>query len=214
MKKIGIFDSGVGGRKVEIALKSSFTSIETILLTDKDNLPYGSKTRYELYQLIEPFIKQFELAKVDLILIACNTITTNIIDQIRQLTPLPIVGFEPAIKQAALLSKTRSITVCATKGTLSSTRYAWLVNTYGRDLKIYQPDCTNWAHLIESSSLSDQELKTIVDQSLDRNSDIILLGCTHYHWIEYRLNELAAGRINVIQPTEAVFRQIQQLLQI
>ncbi|MCA9349896.1 aspartate/glutamate racemase family protein [Candidatus Saccharibacteria bacterium] len=269
MKKIGIFDSGVGGKKVELdllrqfsqldlrktsdtpglpsedsevllsngsdvdasvtALKSSLdfggdpgdlgilrksSKVETILLTDQKNLPYGSKTPQELIELIWPFIKQFEQSNVDLILIACNTVTTNLIDRLRQLTPIPLVGFEPAIKLAASQSKTGSITVCATSATLGSHRYQSLIRAHGKNLNIYQPDCTDWARLIESSSLTDQILREIVDQSIQHNADIILLGCTHYHWIEDRLNDLCPDGLRVIQPTEAVFRQIARLLKL
>ena len=208
---IGVFDSGVGGENVVSALKAQFPSSQILFRDDKKNLPYGDKTPEQLLSFLRPVIKEIETEAVDAIVVACKTITNNIMKDLRKLTKIPIVGFEPAIKPASQLTKTNCITVCATPGTLKSARYKYLKDTYAEDIKVYEPDCGEWAQWIEQGEMEDRELEKIVSHSKKIGSDVIVLGCTHYHWIEKRLQQLA-GDIKVIQPTEPVIKRLLLLL--
>lgn len=211
--KIGVFDSGVGGENVVSAIKKRLPDAEIAFLSDPDNLPYGDKSEVELIQLIEPFIKEFERLNVSAIVIACNTLSTNVGHQIRSMTDLPVVLVVPMIKPACALSKTDKITVCATPATLNSTRYKELLAEYAQDTEIYEPDCSGWAALIESNNQDKIKLAEMVEKSAQFGSDVILLGCTHYHWIEEMLQELAGPEVSVLQPTEPVVDQLIRVLQ-
>jgi glutamate racemase len=189
-----------------------FPDAEIIYKDDRDNLPYGNKSTEELLSLTLPIFKEFEFENCDAVLVACNTITTNIISQLRESTKVPLVGVEPMIKPASEISKSRVIAVCATPATLSSNRYLWLKNEYAEGLMVVEPDCSNWAQMIENNMQNELQLKNMIDTLRLNKVDVIVLGCTHYHWIEYELRELAGPDIQVIQPIEPVLNQLERVL--
>lgn len=210
--KIGLFDSGAGGRSFIAPLAERFPGSEIVYKEDVQNLPYGTKTPAQLLALTIPFFKAFEKEDCDAVLVACNTVTTNIIHELRAEVNIPLVGVEPMIKPAALLSRTGVIAVCATPGTLRSDRYAFLKKKYAPVTKVIEPDCSNWAMLIENNSENEIQLQHMVDQLSNERVDVIVLGCTHYHWIEEELQHLAGPGMMVIQPIEPVLDQLERVL--
>ena len=119
-KPIGLFDSGIGGTSIQKEVVKLVPNENTIYLADSKNAPYGEKSSEEIIALSVKNT-EFLLSKgCKLIIVACNTATTNAIDYLRKNYTIPFIGIEPAIKPAALLSKTGAIGILATKGTLSS----------------------------------------------------------------------------------------------
>jgi glutamate racemase len=210
--KIGVFDSGVGGEYFVHAVQKKFPDAEVLYLNDKEHLPYGNKSSEQLISLVLPKIRQFEAADCDVVLIACNTVTTTIIGELRNSTTMPLVGVEPMIKPAAAITKTGNIAVCATPATLKSNRYAELKRTYAANTSVFEPDCSDWASMIEQNRQNELALEELVADAVFENVDVIVLGCTHYHWIEQKLQELAGNDIAVIQPTEPVLNQLERVL--
>ena len=210
--KIGVFDSGVGGQSVINAIKKELPNLEIVYKDDKAHLPYGTKSADEIYQLVKPIFQEFIDEGCKVIVVACNTVTTNLIDRLRAEFPLPMVGMEPAIKPAAEQTKTGVIAVCATPRTLASERYAWLKAEYAKGVKVLEPDCSDWAVMIENNRIDREKVAKIVDDSVMASADQIVLGCTHYHWIEDLIKQLSAGRAEVIQPEAPVVKQLKQVL--
>ena len=123
-KPIGIFDSGVGGTSIWKEIHNLLPNEFTIYLADSKNAPYGPKGKERIIKLC---IKntEFLLEKgCKLIVVACNTATTNAIDYLRANHNVPFIGIEPAIKPAALQTKTNAVGILATKGTLSSSLFS------------------------------------------------------------------------------------------
>ena len=117
---IGLFDSGVGGTSIWKEIHQLLPYENTIYLADSLNAPYGNKSKEEIISLS---IKNTELLLekgCKIIVVACNTATTNAITVLRGRFRVPFIGIEPAIKPAALQSKSKSIGILATKGTLNS----------------------------------------------------------------------------------------------
>lgn len=212
MRKIGVFDSGIGGQSVANSLRRNFPEIEIIFLDDHNNLPYGSKSPELLKKLVRPKIQELVDDKCDLIVIACNTVTTTLLDWLKNIFDLPIIGVEPMIQEAADITKSNLITVCATPTTLSSPRYRELKQIYGHDLTINEPDCSNWTKMIESNDIDREAIKKIVDDACKGGSDVIVLGCTHYHWIEGLIKHFANNRAQVIQPEAKVVDTVKSML--
>lgn len=212
MAKIGVFDSGVGGLSVANAIKKALPGHEVLLREDSANLPYGTKTPEQLYSLALPILGQMAGDGCDVIVIACNTVTTNIISELRVALEIPLIGMEPMIKPAAKQTNTGVIAVYATPATLRSKRYAWLKAEYAAGIEVIEPDVSDWAQMIESDSIYRDKVANIIETTLQKNADILMLGCTHYHWIEELVNELAAGRATVIQPEGPVIKQLQAVL--
>jgi glutamate racemase len=210
--KIGIFDSGVGGQSFVNALKVRFPTAEIVYKDDKKNVPYGDKTPVELLALTLPVFRQFEVEGCDAVLVACNTVTTNIIDNLRREIQLPLIGVEPMIKPAAAMSKTKNIAVCATPGTLGSKRYRWLKEQHAIGVKVIEPDCSGWSYMIEHNRKNELDLRSVVEDLRAKNVDVVVLGCTHYHWIEEELQALANPDMQVIQPIDPILDQLEKVL--
>ena len=207
-----MFDSGSCGRSFIAPILERFPGAEVIYKEDVKNLPYGTKTPQELLTLTVPFFHDFEAEGCEAIVVACNTVTTNIIHELRSEVTIPLVGVEPMIKPAALLSKTGVIAVCATPRTLKSDRYAFLKQRYAPATQIVEPDCSNWASLIENNQTNELQLEKMIESLRQENVDVIVLGCTHYHWIEEELQHLAGPGMMVIQPIEPVLDQLARVL--
>jgi glutamate racemase len=210
--KIGIFDSGVGGQTFVSAIEKTYPSSEIVYKDDKENLPYGDKSPEELLRLTLPIFKEFENENCDAVLVACNTITTNIISELRQELTIPLVGAEPMIKTAATTTKTKNIAVCATPATLKSKRYSWLKEQYADGVAVVEPDCSNWAYMIEHNRKNELDLRSMIEDLRVKDVDVVVLGCTHYHWIEAELREMGALDIQVIQPIEPILDQLGRVL--
>lgn len=213
--KLGVFDSGIGGEAVAAALQKTFPEADIITINDRKNVPYGDKTPSEVIQLTEYAIQPLLIAKCDVIIIACNTATALAITYLRTHYPeQKFIGIEPMIKAAATLTKSHTIAVCATPAMLASERYAQLVRDYGAHLDIIEPDCGQWAYWIENNQLNHSHVEQIVNNVCARGADVIVLGCTHYHWIKEVVTELADGRAQVIEPSEAIGRRVTELLEL
>lgn len=213
--KIGIFDSGIGGEAVAAALRSGFPEAKIDTINDRANVPYGEKSDTEIRTLTEQAIKPFLEKKYDIIVIACNTATAISIEYLREkYSKQKFIGIEPMIKTAAKTTKTGVITVCATEATLNSERYKKLVDEHAKHLTLIEPDCSNWAFMIEHSEINELTIENTINEACEKGSDVIVLGCTHYHWIKDLVVKIADGRASVLEPSDAIVRRVKQLLSI
>lgn len=211
--KLGIFDSGIGGEAVAAALRVTFPEASIITVNDRQNVPYGNKTQDEVIHLTNAALQPLLSERCDVIILACNTATALAIDWLRNQYPQQLfIGIEPMIKTAAELTKTNSIAVCATPATLKSDRYHSLLTKYASHITVTEPDCSDWAYLIENNKINRQHVQKQIMAACDQGADIIVLGCTHYHWIKDLIIDIAADRATVIEPSDAIGRRVRQLL--
>lgn len=210
--KIGVFDSGVGGLSVVKAIQKALPELEIVYRDDTKHVPYGTRSIEEIHSFVRPIFQNFVDEGCKVIVIACNTVTTNLADKLRIEFAVPMVGMEPMVKPTAAASKTGVIAVCATPRTLSSNRYKWLKERFAKGVKVLEPDCSDWSHMIENNRVDREKIAKIVDDVCEASADQIVLGCTHYHWIEDLLKELAKGRAQVIQPEGSVITQLKRVL--
>jgi glutamate racemase len=212
--RIGVFDSGVGGQSVANAIARALPGVDLTFRNDAAHVPYGTRELEEIYGFTEPIVRRLvEDDRCDVVVIACNTVTTNFIARLRARFDVPLVGMEPSVKPAAEASQTGTITVCATPRTLESPRYAWLKATYAEGVEVLEPDCSDWSAMIEADRVNVQHILEIVDASIAAGSDQIVLGCTHYHWIEDTIRTCAADRAGVLQPEQPVIEQLERVLE-
>lgn len=213
---IGIFDSGVGGLSIWKEINQLMPNEPTIYLADSINAPYGQKTKQEILDLC---IKntEFLLSKgCKLIVVACNTATTNAISYLRENYSVPFVGIEPAIKPAALNTQTKSIGVLATKGTLTSKLFNSTTELYASDITIVEQIGKGLVELIEAGKLRSKELESLllnyVSPMVDKNIDYLVLGCTHYPFLIPILNKMLPDTISIIDSGFAVAKQTKRIL--
>jgi glutamate racemase len=210
--KIGVFDSGVGGLSVVRAIEAALPDHEVIFASDTEHIPYGTKPPAEVLGYVVPILEGLIAKGCDVLVIACNTVTTHHAPALRSRFSIPIIGIEPMVKPAAKLTKSGVIAVCATPSTLASGRYDWLKRTYAAGLSVIEPDCSQWTSMIEAERVNEMELDAMVDSLIGQGADVIVLGCTHYHWIEREITSAAAGRAAVVQPESAVVRQLKRII--
>ena len=208
---IGVFDSGIGGEAVANSLRNYFPEAKITVVNDRENLPYGDKTSHQIRLLTDAAIQP--ILGSDVIVIACNSATTAAIEFLRgKYTNQKFIGIEPMIKPALNLTKTRIIGVCATPATLGSNSYRMLKDKYARNYQVVEPDCSNWAQMIENNDLNNSEVITVLDEMIANQVDVIVLGCTHYHWIKELIVEYVGPDIQVLEPSEAIGRRVSSLL--
>ena len=213
MIKIGVFDSGVGGLSVANAVKKALPEAQVELREDKENLPYGNKTPEQLLGFVEPILQGLVKEGCQVIVVACNTVTTTIIKELRASIKVPLIGMEPMVKPAAELTKTSTIAVFATPTTLKSERYAWLKHEYAKGVKVVEPDCSTWSKMVENNQVDKKQIQQNVDIALNAGADVIVLGCTHYHWIYNLIKACTEGRAVVLQPEQPVIEHLKTVLE-
>lgn len=215
-KPIGIFDSGVGGTSIWKEIHQQLPQENTIYLADSANAPYGIKSKDIIRSLS---IKNTEyLLKLDckIIVVACNTATTNAIDFLRSKYTVPFIGIEPAIKPAALQTKTNAVGILATKGTLSSALFSKTSGLFARNINVVVQIGEGIVELIENGKLYSNEMKSLLKLYLkpmiDADIDYLVLGCTHYPYLIPLLIDLLPNNVKIVDSGEAVARQTKAVL--
>lgn len=215
-KPIGIFDSGVGGTSILKEIHALLPNEAIIYLADSENAPYGNKPETEIIQLS---IKNTEFLlnnDCKLIVVACNTATTNAISYLRSTYDVPFIGIEPAIKPAALNTNTKAIGILATKGTLSSALFHKTSDLYTHNIKVVERVGEGIVPLIESGKLDSKEmvdlLKIYLEPMLKQNIDYLVLGCTHYPYLIPMLSKMLPKHVKIIDSGLAVAKQTKNIL--
>ncbi len=216
-KPIGIFDSGVGGSSIWQEIHKLLPYENTVYLADSKNAPYGNKPSEEIIALsIKNTQKLLEL-DCKIIVVACNTATTNAITTLRENFKLPIIGIEPAIKPAAVQTNSKSIGILATKGTLSSALFSKTHKEFTKDISVVEIIGEGLVTLIEDGDLESPEmlrlLKKHTKPMIDADVDYIVLGCSHYPYLIPALKSILPSHITIIDSGKAVARQTQTVLQ-
>ncbi|MBQ4916006.1 glutamate racemase [Maribacter sp. MMG018] len=216
-RPIGIFDSGVGGTSIWKEIQHLLPKENCIYLADSKNAPYGEKTADEIIGLS---VKNTELLlenNCKIIVVACNTATTNAINYLRSAYDVPFVGIEPAIKPAALNSKSKTVGILATKGTLTSALFHSTAQNHAEGIEIVEREGKGLVELIEKGELDSEAtvslLKQFLEPMLDKGIDYLVLGCTHYPYLVPVLQRLLPEGVKIIDSGEAVARQTKAVLE-
>ena len=216
-KPIGIFDSGVGGLSIWSEIHQLLPMESTIYLSDSKHAPYGPKGKETIINLSVKNTEWLISQGCKLIVVACNTATTNAIETLRKNYPIPFIGIEPAIKPAALQSKSKAIGILATKGTLSSQLFHQTSQLYSSDLLVIEQVGDGIVELIENGALYSDEMKHLLHNCLhpmlDAKIDCLVLGCTHYHFLTPILKQLLPNHVKIIDSGKAVARQTKAVLE-
>ena len=211
-RPIGVFDSGVGGLSVLRHVRAMLPGEDLLYVADSAHAPYGDKSA----QFIEAramAIAEFLVARdAKALVVACNTATAAAIAALRQRFDLPIVGMEPAVKPAAEATRSGVIGVLATSGTLDSGKFAELVRRFGSQARVIVQPCPGLVEQVElgdlAGPLTRRLLEGFVAPLLDAGADTLVLGCTHFPFLEPLLRELVGGEVAIIESGAAVARQL------
>ena len=213
---IGIFDSGSGGLSVLREILRVLPRERFVYYADNANCPYGEKTP-EFIQNRGRAITEYLLSRgAQIIVVACNTATAAAITTLRNEYPVKFIGMEPAVKPAALSSKTGVIGVLATAGTLKGSKYLTTKGIYEDDVKIVEHVGQGFVELVENGILDGSQAEETVRKSLqpllDAGADRIVLGCTHYPFLRGVIQRVAGPHVQIIDPAPAVARHLIEVM--
>jgi len=214
---IGIFDSGVGGTSIWKELHTLLPNEHTIYLADSKHAPYGDKTKDEIIALCKKNTELLLAKNCKLIVVACNTATTNAIKVLRDTYKVPFIGIEPAIKPAALQTQTNAVGILATKGTLTSELFHKTSNLFASNVTVIEQIGEGIVRLVEDGQTSSKAMRLLLQEylkpMLDANIDYLVLGCTHYPYLIPVLKELLPKDVKIIDSGAAVARQTKAILE-
>jgi glutamate racemase len=215
---IGIFDSGLGGITIFKEIHAILPKENIIYLADSKNAPYGKKSKE---RIIELSIKntEFLLKKgCKLIVVACNTASTNAVKTLREKYDVPFIRIQPAIKPAALNSKTRTVGILATEGTITSDLFYETSQKFAKGVEVVEQIGEGIVELIESGKMNSPEMDVLLRKHLypmlEKKIDNLVLGCTHYPFLIPQISEIIGYTVTIIDSGEAVARQTKNILEL
>ena len=218
---IGIFDSGAGGLSVLKELVQLMPHEHYLYYADSANCPYGDKDREFIISRSLSISQMLVERGAGLIVVACNTATAAAISTLRAKWPdLPFVGMEPAVKPAALNTRTGVVGVLATAGTLKGGNYLDLREKYSHEVRVEEHIGRGFVELVERGELSGERAEAVVRDALEpllsKGADTLVLGCTHYPFLKDVIAKVAAELspdkpVKIINPAPAVAAQAKRL---
>lgn len=216
-RPVGFFDSGIGGTCILNAFKELCPAERTVYIADTKHCPYGNRPADEIVKLSEAIVKRLLKRKCKMIVVACNTATAAAIDYLRAKYPdVPFIGLEPAIKPAALRSKSGVVGVLATAGTFGGRLYNETKARFAKDVTVLATVADEFVLAVERGELSGSKVERMVRAKVEplikAGADKIVLGCTHFPHLKPVIEKVCDGRAEVIDPSEAVARQAKRVL--
>ena len=213
---IGIFDSGSGGLSVLREVLKLLPEERYVYYADNANCPYGEKTPQFIQNRCRAITEYLLSRGAQIIVVACNTATAAAITTLRNEYPVKFIGMEPAVKPAALSSKTGVIGVLATAGTLKGSKYLTTKGIYEDDVKIVEHVGQGFVELVENGILDGPLAEATVRKSLqpllDAGADRIVLGCTHYPFLRNVIQRIAGPDVQIIDPAPAVAKHLIEVM--
>lgn len=213
---IGIFDSGLGGLSVWSELQHLLPNEEYVYFGDSIFCPYGEKKQMDIKDRTSKIVSELMKSSCKLIVIACNTATAAAIEHLREHYDIPFVGMEPAIKPAAIATKTGKVGILATEGTFNGELFKNTTEKYAKNIETISQPGYGLVELVEIGQQYSMDAKYLLHQyvspMLEANVDHIVLGCTHYPFFMKLLSELIPKNVEIINPAPAIAQRTMQLL--
>lgn len=218
--KVGVFDSGVGGKLIAEKIQKTVPNVEVIFKSDPEYFPYGNKTPDVILNRVSHFVTEFQKLDCKVVVIACNSATTNTIGALRHRFPdIKFVGVEPPIKPIVKMTKSGKVAIMGTEATIKSQRLESLVEQHSGDIEVLLVACPGLAEYIEHRQGSDLPkrsypsaiLKNFLDKPVSEGVDAVGMACTHYSYLLSQMRQLYPD-VKFYDPTEAVIKQVKQIL--
>ena len=222
--KVGVFDSGLGGLSIASAIRQSMPGVDLAYCCDDLNFPYGTKSESQVIQYALQATELFyKKSQFNILVIACNTASVVALEAIRKQLPVPVVGVVPAVKPAALASRTKIIGILATPVTISRPYLDNLINEFASDCDVIKSGSSKLVDLAERKMRG----LTVVDTSYiatlrvelepiiaaaERGLDQLVLGCTHFPLLADDLKLVLPANVNLVDSGQAVAKRVSSVL--
>lgn len=215
---IGILDSGIGGLSVYAEIVRLMPDHKIYYFADTAHCPYGDRSDEEIVALSRVCVKELVDAGCEVVVIACNTITSIAGQVLREEFPeIDIVGMEPAIKPAAEISKTKVVGVLATRATLAAEKYHNTRDRFAKGVKVIEMVGEGLVEMVEGDKVGTKECQKLVGGYIERleseGADCVVLGCTHYPFLRGVIEGVSKKGISIIDPAEAVARRVKMVVE-
>ena len=207
---IGVYDSGVGGLAVFREVRRLLPEADLVYLADQANAPYGERSLDEVRQFAETAVGTLVDRGASTVVVACNTASAAALGQLRRVFAVPIVGMEPAVKPAAAATRSGRVAVLATPVTFQGAVFEDLVGRFAAGITVIAHPCPGWAAAVEDEwpAGADQAVAEHLAPLFESGVDTIVLACTHYSFLSGVIAAVAGPGVAVIDPTDAVARQV------
>ncbi|MDR1349031.1 MAG: glutamate racemase [Prevotellaceae bacterium] len=213
---IGIFDSGVGGISVWKELYALMPNQDFVYVADSAYCPYGRKSTDEIIERAKKISEFLINRNADIVVVACNTATAATIEYLRSYFSVPFVGMEPAIKPAAIQSKSGVVGVLATAGTFKGSLYLNTLTKFASNVKVIEQAGDGLVELVESGNTHGHEVELLlqkyIEPVIDAGADNLVLGCTHYPFLADTIRKIAKNALSIINPAPSVAIQTQKII--
>ena len=216
-----IFDSGVGGLSVVTEIAKLNTNLKLTYIADDNFRPYGEKTELQLKSRLPRLLWELtETFKPDLVVIACNTASTTTLDEIRSELSVPVIGVVPAIKPAANLSRTKTIAVIGTPGTVKRRYVDKLINEHASDCRVILQGSVNLVDIAEKKMMGEKinedwvktEITPMFGGQYGADIDAVVLACTHFPLLLEELKSSVSQSVNWVDSGDAVARRVNSVI--
>ncbi|AJK47201.1 glutamate racemase [Burkholderia plantarii] len=213
---VGIFDSGLGGLSVLRAARAHLPGEGFIYVADSRYAPYGERDDAFIIERTLAIGEWLAARGAKALVVACNTATAQSIAAVREALAIPLIGVEPGIKPATLVSQSRVAGVLATAATLRSARFEALIARHAGDCRFLRQPGHGLVQAIERGDTGSAELRTLLagylEPMLAAGADTLVLGCTHYPFLDATIRDLTQNRLTLIDTGEAIARQLARVL--
>lgn len=207
---IGVFDSGVGGLSVLREIRVALPEADLVYVGDRARAPFGTKSLAAVESISNDIADWLLERGATCLVVACNTASAAALDSLRLRHPrLSIVGMEPAVKPAAVASRSRKVAVFATAATFQGRLFASVVTRFAEDVDVLTTACPEWVDLVERGVTTGGEARKVVTPALEaaveQGADVIVLGCTHFSFLRPLIEDVTG--LDVLDPAPAVAAQ-------
>ncbi|WP_242538694.1 glutamate racemase [Trinickia acidisoli] len=214
---IGIFDSGLGGLSVLRAIRAQLPHEALLYVADSLHAPYGMRDNEFISERTLAIGEWLASQGAKALVVACNTATAESIALARGRLAMPIIGVEPGIKPAASQSKSRVAGVLATQVTLRSERFRSLIERHAADCHFICQPGHGLVEAVERCEIDTPEVRALlahyIEPMLAAGADTLVLGCTHYPFLDAAIRDIAGARLALIDTSVAIARQLERVLE-
>jgi glutamate racemase len=217
-RPIGIFDSGIGGLTVMKEIAKVLPHEDILYFGDIAHTPYGPKSPHIIKEFAERIVRFLIREGVKIVVVACNTVSSVALQELKGLFPLPILGvIEPGVKKALELSKNLHIGVIGTEATIRSNAYQKKIKSIQKMAKVYAKACPLFVPLVEEGwehgKVAVQVAKKYLSPLLKKEIDTLILGCTHYPLLQPTIKKVVGRRVRLVDASKQLAEQVKEELQ-
>ncbi|GFI60917.1 glutamate racemase [Clostridiales bacterium] len=216
-RPIGIFDSGVGGLTVVKEIVRALPNENTVYFGDTARVPYGDKSKDVVTKYSKQIVRFLLTKNVKAIVAACNTVSSNSLDELRRSYDVPIIGVvEPGVRSVIGATKNKKVGIIGTEATIRSGMYSTLLHEADSSIEVFSKSCPLFVPLAEEGWYDNQVARLTAQMYLNEllccGIDTLLLGCTHYPLLKQCIGETIGESVKIVDPAKYTAENIEEIL--